>query len=290
MAAEHVSVLARESIDALVMRSDGVYVDATYGAGGHTRLMLAQLGPSGRIVAFDADPQAQTRLIADPRLTLVHANFAALSTELDRLSIPTIDGILFDLGVSSMQFDEGDRGFSFRDDAQLDMRMDTTQGETAADVIADRDEVDLANLIYTYGEERGSRRIARALKARLPKTTGELAAIVSSVLHIRGRRERVHPATKTFQALRIAVNDELRSLEAGLEAAIVRTRPGGRIAVISFHSLEDRIVKQKFRDDERVHAVTRKPLVPSEDEIAANPRSRSAKLRVATVIDHEEAA
>jgi 16S rRNA (cytosine1402-N4)-methyltransferase len=279
----HTSVLAAESLDALTIVPDGTYVDATFGAGGHTRLILERLGPHGRTIAFDADPLASSLAPEDPRLTLIHANFRALRSELEQRSISAIDGILYDLGVSSMQFDDGARGFSFREDAPLDMRLDPTQGETAAEFIASRDEEDLANAIFEYGDERASRRIARALKMRLPRTTGDLAAIVAGVVHVPGKRERVHPATRTFQALRIAVNDELGALRASLDAAADVVRPGGRIAVISFHSLEDRIVKVFFRDDDRLARVTRKPIVPSEEEIRLNPRSRSAKLRVAAI-------
>jgi 16S rRNA (cytosine1402-N4)-methyltransferase len=279
----HTSVLAAESLDALTIVPDGTYVDATFGAGGHTRLILERLGPHGRAIAFDADPLASSLAPEDPRFTLIHANFRALRNELEQRSISAIDGILYDLGVSSMQFDDGARGFSFREDAPLDMRLDPTQGETAAEFIASRDEEDLANAIFEYGDERASRRIARALKMKLPRTTGDLAAIVAGVVHVSGKRERVHPATRTFQALRIAVNDELGALRASLDAAAGVVRPGGRIAVISFHSLEDRIVKVFFRDDDRLARVTRKPIVPSEEEIRLNPRSRSAKLRVAAV-------
>jgi 16S rRNA (cytosine1402-N4)-methyltransferase len=285
----HTSVLAAESLDALAIEPAGTYVDATFGAGGHTRMILERLGPHGRTIAFDADPLASSLAPDDARFTLVHANFRELAGELAARSITAIDGILYDLGVSSMQFDDGARGFSFRDDAPLDMRLDPTTGETAADFIATRDEEELANAIFAFGEERASRRIARALKMKLPRTTGELAAIVSGVVHVRGHRERTHPATRTFQALRIAVNDELGALRASLDAAASVVRPGGRIAAISFHSLEDRIVKVFFREDERLARITRKPIVPSADEIATNPRSRSAKLRVAAV-ESEEAA
>jgi 16S rRNA (cytosine1402-N4)-methyltransferase len=279
----HTSVLAAEALDALAIVPNGTYVDATFGAGGHTRLILERLGPHGRAIAFDADPLASTLVPDDPRFTLIHANFRALASELAERAIGPIDGILYDLGVSSMQFDDGGRGFSFREDAPLDMRLDPTQGETAADFIESRDEAELADAIFEYGDERASRRIARALKMKLPATTGELAAIVAGVVHVKGKRERVHPATRTFQALRIAVNDELGALRESLDAAANVVRPEGRIAVISFHSLEDRIVKLFFRDDERLARVTRKPIVPGADEIAGNPRSRSAKLRVATV-------
>jgi 16S rRNA (cytosine1402-N4)-methyltransferase len=194
-----------------------------------------------------------------------------------------VDGVLYDLGVSSMQLDDGARGFSFRSDAPLDMRLDPTQGESAADYIVSHDEVELADVIFRYGDERNSRRIARSLKTKLPRTTGELAAIVAGAVHVRGKRERIHPATRTFQALRIAVNDELGALRESLDGAASVVRPGGRIVVISFHSLEDRIVKLFFREDERVRPLTRKPIVPGDEEISTNPRARSAKMRVATV-------
>ena len=270
-------------MEALAIAPAGVYVDATFGAGGHTALLLAALGPHGRVVAFDADPGAQTRAHADPRLTLVHANFRDLAPTLDRLEIAQIDGILYDLGVSSMQLDNAERGFSFRAAAPLDMRMDPTRGESALELIESRDEGELADIIFELGEDRAARRIARAIKAKQPQDTAELAALVAGVVHVRGKRERTHPATRTFQALRIAVNDELGALRASLNAALDRTREEGRIAVISFHSLEDRIVKQTFRDDARAIRVTRKPIVPGEAELTENPRSRSAKLRVAAV-------
>jgi 16S rRNA (cytosine1402-N4)-methyltransferase len=279
----HVSVLAGASREALALRADGTYVDATFGAGGHSSLILAALGPAGRLIAFDADPSAGERALDDRRFTLVHANFRALAEELDALGIAQIDGILFDLGVSSMQFDEGERGFSFRIAAPLDMRLDPTQGESAADWLATHDEREIADAIYQFGEERASRRIARAIVARRAegrpvRDTADLATVVARVVRSSGR---IHPATRTFQALRIAVNDELGALRDGLAAALDRTAIGGRIAVISFHSLEDRIVKHTFRDDPRVRVLTRKPLLPDDDEIAANPRARSAKLRVA---------
>ncbi len=288
--AAHLSVLAHESLEALAIVPDGTYVDATYGAGGHSALILGQLGAAGRVVAFDADPSARDRAHADPRLTLVHANFRDLAAVLDGLSIGEVHGVLYDLGVSSMQFDEGERGFSFRTDAPLDMRMDPTQGESAADLIANREESELADIIFEFGEERAARRIARAIKIKQPQTTLELAGLVAGVVHVRGKRERTHPATRTFQALRIAVNDELGALRASLDAALDRTREDGRIAVISFHSLEDRIVKQLFRDDPRAVRVTRKPIIPTDAESAENPRARSAKLRVCAVTHMERAA
>ncbi len=287
-------MLAGPSIVALAIRSSGTYVDATFGAGGHSALILAALGPSGRLIAFDADPSARTRAIADPRFTLIHANFRALAPQLDALGIARVDGALFDLGVSSMQLDEGERGFSFRIAAPLDMRMDPSRGESAAEFLATRDEREIADAIYAYGEEKKSRRIARAIVALRDagtpvRDTADLATVVARAVRAPAR-SRIHPATRTFQALRIAVNDELGALRDGLDAAIARTAAGGRIAVISFHSLEDRIVKQTFRDDARVRAVTRKPIVAGEDEVAANPRARSAKLRVAERVEPQEIA
>jgi 16S rRNA (cytosine1402-N4)-methyltransferase len=291
----HIPVLPGQTIDALSIRPGGTYVDATFGAGGHSALILSRLGASGRLIAFDADPSAAARSIADSRFTLVRSNFRELSQRLDELSISAIDGILFDLGVSSMQFDEGERGFSFRTAAPLDMRMDPTRGESVAEFLATRDERTIADTIYAYGEERKSRRVARAIvalrEAGTPvRDTADLANVVARAVrapaHARSLgRSRVHPATRTFQALRIAVNDELGALREGLDAALARTAPGGRIAAISFHSLEDRIVKQTFKEDPRARVLTRKPVVADEDELAANPRARSAKLRVAERVE-----
>lgn len=279
---DHITVLEREAVDALAIDPAGTYVDATYGGGGHSARILAELGPAGKLIAFDADPIARLR-DRDPRARLIHANFRALGTQLDALAAGAVNGVLYDLGVSSMQFDDGGRGFSFRTAAPLDMRMDPTRGESAAELIASHSESELADIIFEYGEERAARRIARAIKHREPRDTAELAALVAGVVHVRGKRERTHPATKTFQALRIAVNDELGALRESLDAAFGHAAEDARIAVISFHSLEDRIVKQMFRDDPRAVRVTRKPIVPSDAEVAANPRSRSAKLRVCAV-------
>jgi 16S rRNA (cytosine1402-N4)-methyltransferase len=285
----HIPVLAGPAVDALAIRPSGTYVDATFGAGGHTSLILERLDAAGRLVAFDADPSAGAFAPADPRFTLVHANFRSLAERLDALGIAAVDGVLFDLGVSSMQFDEGERGFSFRVAAPLDMRLDPTSGESAATWLATRGEREIADTIYRYGEERASRRIARAIVALRDagtpvRDTVDLAGVVARSVR-RGGRGSIHPATRTFQALRIAVNDELGAFEAGLDAALARIVPGGRIAVISFHSLEDRIVKQTFREDPRVRAITRKPLTAADDEVAANPRARSAKLRVAERVE-----
>ena len=284
--APHLPVMAAEAIDALAIRPGGTYVDATFGAGGHARAIDAVLSAGGRLIALDADPGAALYAGALARTSLAGANFADLAAVLDELGVDAVDGILFDLGVSSMQLDRPERGFSFREDGPLDMRLDPRRPLTAAELLATIQEVELADLIFRYGEDRAARRIARAIVAarvagRLPTTTTGLARLIAGVVHVSGRRERIHPATRTFQALRIAVNDELDALQRGLAAAIDRTRPGGRIAVISFHSLEDRIVKRAFRDDPRVRAITRRPLEASDVERAANPRSRSAKLRVA---------
>jgi len=275
----HISVLLKEAIDGLAVRAGGTFVDATYGAGGHTAAILERLGPKGRVIAFDADPSAHA--LGDSRLTLIHANFRTLVDELAQRGVATVDGVLFDLGVSSMQFDTPARGFSWNADAPLDMRMDPTYGETAYEFIVKTTVQDLANAIFEFGEERNARKIARALKARPPKTTGELARMVSAIAYRPGKRERTHPATRTFQALRIAVNDELGALKEGLEAATSVLRPGGRLVAIAFHSLEDRIVKNFMRADPRLQPITRKPIGPSDEERARNPRSRSAKLRVA---------
>ncbi|MBV8750214.1 MAG: 16S rRNA (cytosine(1402)-N(4))-methyltransferase RsmH [Candidatus Eremiobacteraeota bacterium] len=285
----HVPVLAAEAVEALAIRADGVYADATFGAGGHAALILERLGPAGRLIAFDADPSARERALSDPRFTLLHANFRELAARLDLLGIARVDGVLFDLGVSSMQFDEGERGFSFRVAAPLDMRMDPTRGESAADWLASRDEREIADVIYQYGEERHSRRIARSIVALRDagtpvRDTADLAGVVARAVRA-PVHTRIHPATRTFQALRIAVNDELGALREGLGAALDRTVPGGRVTVISFHSLEDRIVKHTFREDPRARAVTRKPIVAGDDELVVNPRARSAKLRVAEVVE-----
>ena len=285
-------MLAREAVDALAIRPDGVYVDATFGAGGHSALILAELGAAGRLIALDADPAAGARALADPRFRLVHANFRELADRLDALGVAQVDGVLFDLGVSSMQFDEGERGFSFRAAAPLDMRLDPTRGESAAEFLATRDEQTIADTIYRFGEERKSRRVARAIVALRDagtpvRDTADLANVVARAVRAPAHA-KIHPATRTFQALRIAVNDELGALEAGLHAALTRTTVGGRVAAISFHSLEDRIVKHTFRDDPRARVLTRKPLVADADELAANPRARSAKLRIAERIDPAE--
>ena len=272
----------REAIDGLEVRAGGLYLDATFGAGGYTNEIVAR---GGRVLAFDVDPGATLSSFATAAATLVHENFAELGAELDARDIAQIDGAVFDVGVSSMQFDAPERGFSIQADGPLDMRMNAGAGSSAYDLLRDVDERSLADLIYQYGEERASRRIARAIVAarergELPERTVAFATLVARASGARGHW-RIHPATRTFHALRIAVNDELESLRRGLDAAAERTRPGGRIVVVTFHSLEDRIVKLMFKTDQRLRPLTKKPIVPGAEEVARNVRSRSAKLRVA---------
>jgi 16S rRNA (cytosine1402-N4)-methyltransferase len=277
----HVPVLASECLEALRPRPGAWIVDATFGAGGHARALL---DAGATVVALDRDPGARARAgaIACRRLHFAQGDFRDLETILATLGAPPVDGVLMDLGVSSMQLDEADRGFAFRHDGPLDMRM-SGSGRSAADVIAETDEADLAALIYRYGEERHSRRIARAIVAAREEapiaTTGRLAEVVRAAYP--GGPRRDHPARRTFQALRIYVNDELGALEEGLEAAARVLAPGGRLAVIAYHSLEDRIVKHFLKGSRRLAPLTKKPILPSEDEIRANPRARAAKLRVA---------
>ena len=296
----HTTVLLNEAVQALVTRDDGVYVDGTFGRGGHTRALLARLSPRGRVVAFDRDSEAWTvaQALNDPRLTVVHAPFSTLIDALEALHLRQIDGVLLDLGVSSPQIDNPARGFSFRFDAPLDMRMDTTRGETAADFLQRADERQLAEVIRDYGEERFAVSIAKALVARRQgghpvRTTRELAQVVAGA--VKTREPGQDPATRTFQAFRIFINAELEELEQGLNAALALLVPGGRLAVISFHSLEDRLVKTFIARNSRDEVDRRAPFAPprpvkfkalgrirpSAAEVAANPRSRSAILRVA---------
>ncbi|HEY8315013.1 MAG TPA: 16S rRNA (cytosine(1402)-N(4))-methyltransferase RsmH [Candidatus Baltobacteraceae bacterium] len=283
----HLPALYEPALSYLAIRPDGIYVDATFGAGGHSRGILERL-QGGRLIALDADPAASARAaeIVNPAFTFVHVNFSALSRVLDECNVELIDGILFDLGVSSMQFDEGQRGFSFRENAPLDMRMNPHVGKSAYDVLMTASESELADIFFHYGQERAARRIARVVVARrlsgtLPTTTVEFAQMISGLLHTPGKRERIHPATRVFQALRIAVNDELDALKEGLDVAVGRLRGAGRVVAISFHSLEDRIVKHALRADDRVEVLTRKPIVADEAELERNARARSAKLRAA---------
>ncbi len=277
----HVPVLSDQVIDALKMKAGGQYLDATVGGGGHSQLIL-QAAPDVRLVALDQDLQALAAAQAQlanfkDQVTFHHTNFSAYEPG-DLL----FDGILADIGVSSTQLDQAQRGFSFRAEAPLDMRMDSTQALTAEEIVNHWDEKTIANTIYEYGEERLSRRIARRIIEQRPFwTTTELAFAIAGAFPPKARHGRIHPATRSFQALRIAVNSELTVLEQFLAKAPDWLNPGGRLAIISFHSLEDRIVKYAFRGDQRLQIVTKKPLVATREEVQENKRSRSAKLRVA---------
>jgi 16S rRNA (cytosine1402-N4)-methyltransferase len=286
----HEPVMVREVLEQLAPERGGLFVDCTVGLGGHARALL-DAGAS-RLIGLDRDPAALAHAGAalapfGGRVELVHGDYRAMPQLLDARGIAAVDGVLADLGVSSMQLDAGGRGFSFRRDEPLDMRMDTTAGPTAADALREVGERALADLIYEFGEERHSRRIARAIVAaraqRAIETTGQLADIVRRAIPRKGYT-RIDPATRTFQAIRIWVNRELEGLDAFLAAAAGRLAAGGRLAVITFHSLEDRIVKHTFRalQAEGTIAVrTKRPIVPAEAEVARNPRARSAKLRAA---------
>jgi len=275
----HVPVLGQELIAGLAVRAGGHYLDATLGGGGHTSLILAA-APDVTVVAIDRDEQAirfcQSRFANSP-VEFWHGNFAEYqSPEAE------FDGIIADLGVSSAQFDTPERGFSFRHPAQLDMRMNQQQSLTAEEIINHWEEVKLADIIYKYGEERLSRRIARRIVQGRPfQTTTELAGAIASSFPPKQRHGRIHPATRTFQALRIAVNSELASLETFLNQAPRWLKPGGRIGIITFHSLEDRPVKHQLRGTPSLQVLTKKPIGPQSEEVARNPRSRSAKLRLA---------
>jgi 16S rRNA (cytosine1402-N4)-methyltransferase len=296
----HRTVLLAEAVEALVRQPDGTYVDGTFGRGGHSRAVLERLDARGRLFAFDRDPDAVAvaAAIGDPRFSIVHASFAAMTDELAARGVQRVHGVLLDLGVSSPQIDTPARGFSFRHDAPLDMRMDTTRGETAADFLARADERLIAQVIRDHGEERFAGNIARALVARREggapvRTTGELAALVARV--VKTREPGQDPATRTFQGLRIHVNAELEALEQGLNAALGLLHAGGRLVVISFHSLEDRIVKTFITRESRAEFDRRVPFAPpralrlkalarvkpSEAEVRDNPRARSAVMRVA---------
>jgi len=286
----HVPVLLKEAIDFLAVKRGGTVIDATEGLAGHSFEIAKRLGAPGHLIGLDKDLAAlaiaQKKLIFEdaPEITLIHASFAELG---QRFPSPIADGLLADIGVSSLQFDDAARGFSFQADGPLDMRMNTQSGQTAEQVVNQLDEVTLANLIYEFGEERRSRRIARAIvRSRPIRTTAQLAEIVSAAARPM-KHERIHPATLTFQALRIFVNRELDDLKDLLQAAPQILKPGGRLVVISFHSLEDRIVKDSLRDGVRLghyKLLTKKPVTPGEEEIDRNPRARSAKLRAAEKI------
>jgi len=299
----HVSVLLAEAVEALAVKEGGTYVDATFGRGGHSREILARLGNEGRLVALDRDPVAVAagQAQGDPRLTTVHAAFGRLGEVLDDLGIAQVDGVLLDIGVSSPQLDTPERGMSFRFDAPLDMRMDTTQGETAADFLARADQREIERVVRDYGEERFAHAIAKAVVAARCEyrisTTRQLATLVEKA--VLTREPGQHPATRSFQALRIHVNRELEELSLVLPQAVARLAGGGRLVVISFHSLEDRIVKRFLRDESSPPRLPRglpvraadlpppklrlvgKPVFPSAPETAANPRARSAVMRIA---------
>lgn len=303
----HYSVMLRECIDSLNIRPDGIYVDGTLGMGGHSYEIADRL-TTGRLISIDRDPMALERAVVrlEPfmdRITLVHGNFRDMDNVLNDLGIDRVDGMLFDLGVSSPQLDEADRGFSYMTDAPLDMRMDPGDAVTAADIVNGWSRDDLKRILYDFGEERYAPKIADAIvryrEAKPVKTTLELVDIIKGAMPAAALREKQHPAKRTFQALRIAVNGELDALSQVLSTAADRLRPGGRLCVVSFHSLEDRIVKNAIASRENgcicprdfpvctcgfvqtLKSVSRKPLLPQNDELGENPRSRSAKLRVA---------
>jgi 16S rRNA (cytosine1402-N4)-methyltransferase len=286
----HVPVLLKEAIDFLAVRRGGTYIDATVGLGGHSLEIAKRLGAPGHLIGFDKDPAAleiaREKLVSvddSPEITLLHGSFAEIG---ERFPSAVADGILADLGVSSLQLNNAARGFSFQAEGPLDMRMNTQSGRTAEQVVNHIDERELADVIYEFGEERRSRRIARAIvRSRPIQTTAQLAAVVSAAARPMNQAERrIHPATRTFQALRIFVNRELDDLRELMKFAPQVLKPGGRIVIISFHSLEDRIVKDAMREGAKeghYQLLTKKPLTGSEEEIDRNPRARSAKMRAA---------
>lgn len=303
VAFSHTTVLLQEAVDALAIRPDGVYVDGTFGRGGHSRLVLSRLGDQGRLYSFDKDPLAiaTAEQINDPRFQIVHQGFATMEAALRERGVEAVDGILLDLGISSPQIDDGARGFSFRFDAPLDMRMDTTRGQTAAQWLNSADEADIYRVIKDYGEERFAKQIARAIVARRAErpidTTRQLAQLVAE--NVRSREPGQDPATRSFQAIRIFINQELEELSLVLPQALRLLKTNGRLAVISFHSLEDRIVKRFVKDAaETDHLPSKlpvrqselagaklkligKPVKPGEVEVSGNPRARSAIMRIA---------
>ena len=303
----HKPVLLDECLEALAIRPDGIYIDGTLGRAGHSQEIVRRL-TTGRLIALDRDETAlaAARQRLAPwmeRVTLVHSNFSRLGAVLDGLGVAAADGMLFDLGVSSPQLDDASRGFSYKQDAPLDMRMDAAAPLTARELVNTASYEELRRILYEYGEERYAPQIARAICAAREKrpveTTLELAELIRGAMPAKALREKQHPAKRSFQAIRIAVNDELGELEPMLDAAETHLKPGGRLAVITFHSLEDRIVKQKLRDlatgcicppefpvcvcgrKPKLKLITRKPIVSGEAELETNPRARSAKLRVA---------
>jgi len=309
MSPAHEPVLYHEIIHALRPKSGGLYVDGTLGAGGHARGILEACAPAGRLIGLDVDPQAlalarENLAPYGERFRLIQASYILLSNILQENGISAVEGVLLDLGASSMQFDTPERGFSFLADGPLDMRFGPERTTTAADLVNDFPEQELAEILYRYGEERAARRIAHAIiRARPLRTTSQLAAVIETVNPRRSGNQ--HPATRTFQALRIAVNEELESIERVLPQAVQALDPGGRLAIISFHSLEDRIVKTYIRHESRdcicpprqpvctcghrasLKEINRHPITPTEEEFTRNPRARSAKLRIAEKIVKE---
>ena len=305
--AGHVSVLLDECIKYLDIKPDGIYVDGTLGLGGHSSEIAKRLGEGGRLIAIDRDlasiERASARLApwAD-RVTIVHGNFRDVAAILDEQGVPAVDGMLFDLGVSSPQLDDGQRGFSYMQDAPLDMRMDPSDNVDAWFIVNRWPEEKIARILHDYGDERYAKRIAAAIVARRQEkqieTTLELVDVIKSAMPAPALREKQHPAKRSFQAIRIAVNDELSAVSQMMETAPDRLKPGGRLCVISFHSLEDRIIKNAIHERENgctcpreapvctcgfvqtLRSVTRKPVTPTDEELVLNPRSRSAKLRV----------
>ncbi|MCS4486178.1 16S rRNA (cytosine(1402)-N(4))-methyltransferase RsmH [Staphylococcus americanisciuri] len=307
----HISVLLQETVDQLNIKEDGVYVDCTLGGAGHSQYLLSQLSDQGRLIAIDQDTtaieHAKEKLRDDlHKVTFVHSNFRHLNQILDDLGIDKVDGILYDLGVSSPQLDVPERGFSYHHDAKLDMRMDQTQALSAYEVVNEWSYEDLVKIFFRYGEEKFSKQVARKIEARREMqpitTTLELVECIKEGIPAKARRKGGHPAKRVFQAIRIAVNDELAAFEDSLEQAIERVKVGGRISVITFHSLEDRLCKQMFQEYEKgpevprglpvlpeaytpkLKRVNRKPIVASDVDLEDNNRARSAKLRVAEVL------
>jgi len=296
----HVSVLLRESVEGLAIQPDGVYVDVTFGGGGHSREILKHLSPKGHLYSFDQDADAENNIVADDRFTFVRSNFRYLKNWMRYYGVEQIDGLLADLGVSSHHFDDAERGFSFRFDAPLDMRMNKRAGVTAADVVNDYEEQRLADVFYLYGELKNARKIASVLvKARMQQrieTTGQLMQVTEKLFQ---REREKKEMTKLFQALRIEVNHEMDALREMLLGACDMLKPGGRLSVITYHSLEDRIVKNVMRSGNAegrqeqdffgrvkspLHLINNKVTTPSAEELESNPRSRSAKLRIAEKI------
>ncbi|MGD9125890.1 MAG: 16S rRNA (cytosine(1402)-N(4))-methyltransferase RsmH [Planctomycetia bacterium] len=285
----HVPVLLGEVIESLMPSRGKIIVDGTLGGGGHTRALAEKVGPDGLIISVDRDPipvERANRTMEGLPVRTFQANFSDIPEVLAEMNLEKVDGVLLDLGLSSDQLADDERGFSFSSDGPLDLRFDTSQGEPTWRLINRLSPENLADLIYAYGEERHSRRIARAIVKRREespiRTTVELAEVVRRAVPRSRDSQRIDPATRTFQALRIAANDELKSLEIALRRIPDCLISGGRVAIISFHSLEDRRVKEAFREDDRYEVITRRPIRASEEEIASNPRSRSAKLRVAS--------